>query len=97
MMIEPELAYDDKADQPGEELRQQTEELLAELRNAVRIMQLRYFELENEQRDDDREHPVAESLDAGEPQLALRKAREQSHGPSSSVLSPAREHAYEPV
>ena len=77
MMIEPELADNDEADQPAQELRQKIEELVRELGDAAMIGERWDLELQNEQRDDDGENAVAERLDAIEAKLAPGETAQQ--------------------
>jgi hypothetical protein len=94
MVIEPELADDDEADQPAQELGGELEQLMGEFADAGMILERRYLELEHEQRHHDGEHAVAESLDAGQAQLALPEAIEQSHRSSPSQLRRLHHRAY---
>jgi hypothetical protein len=50
MVIQPELADDDEADQPAQELRRQLDELTAQLAHAAMITQLGELELQHQQR-----------------------------------------------
>jgi hypothetical protein len=77
-----QFADDDEADQPAHEFRHQFNELIAEFADAGHLLELRRFELEHQQRDDDREHGVAERLGAGEAKFATRKALQKLHPPS---------------
>ncbi len=79
VVIQPELANNDEADQPAQELGEKLEQLMAKLVHAMMILQQWDFQFENEQCDDDRENPVAERLNAGEAQWTLRKAFQEMH------------------
>jgi hypothetical protein len=70
VVVEPELADDDEADEPAQELGQELDQLMPELGGARVFLERRNLELDDEQCDDDREHAVAERLDARTPQLA---------------------------
>lgn len=54
---------------------------MGEFPHAVMVAQRRDLQLEDQQGDDDREYPVAERLDAVQPQLSSRKAFQQTHAP----------------
>ena len=71
MVIEPELADDDEADKPAQEIGQEVDERVGEFTDAGMILERRHFELEDQQRHHDGKYAVAEGLDAGETQLAL--------------------------
>lgn len=57
VVIQPELANDDEADEPAQELREQIKQLMAEFARAAMIVQGWDFEFERQQGDDNREDP----------------------------------------
>jgi hypothetical protein len=60
-------------------LGQRLVQVVQELANAGVILERRYLQFKNEQRQDDGENAVAERLDAGEPQFAAAEAIKQTH------------------
>ena len=71
VMIEPELADNDEADQPAQEFWQLIEQRPPELTDVGMMIENRHLEIEHQQRHRDREDAVAEGLDAGKVQLTL--------------------------
>jgi hypothetical protein len=57
-----------------QKLREQIKEMMAKFAHAAMLVQRWDFEFENQQYDDNREDPVAECLNPGEAQFALRNA-----------------------
>jgi hypothetical protein len=88
VVIQPELADDDEADQPAEELREELAQVMAELAGAPGVPQRGHLQLEDEQRHDDREHAVAERLDPVR-RSAPRRKRLSS---STRLALPSRTH-----
>lgn len=74
VVVQPELADDDEADQPAQELGEQTKQLMAHFAHAAMIVQRGDFEVEDKQCDDYREYPVAECLNPVEAQFSWRKS-----------------------
>lgn len=87
MVVEPELADDDEADEPAEELWQQLAQRESELGHARMILEMRHLQLEHEQGDDDRKHAVAERLDSVQPQSAVREAGQKAHQENRFVFA----------
>jgi hypothetical protein len=78
-MIQPEFANDNEADQPAQEFRKQFKEMMSEFTHTAVLLHGRDLQLENQQRDDDCEDPITESLNSVEAELAPSKATEEAH------------------
>ncbi len=87
MVVEPELADDDEADEPAHELGQQLEQLVSKLTHARMFLERRHLQLEDEQCHHDGEDAVAEGFDAAQPQLPLRETVQKTH---SRAPAPSR-------
>lgn len=79
MVVEPEFADNHEGDQPAHEFRHQLDQLPTKFADACYILEMRHFQFEHQQRDDDREHRVAEGFGAGETELAAGEPFEKLH------------------
>jgi hypothetical protein len=79
VMVQPELADDDEADEPTQKFGQQFKQMMGQFAHARMVLERRDFEFENQQCDDDGENAVAERLDSAEPQLPLPETIQEAH------------------
>lgn len=79
VMVEPEFADDDEADEPAKELGKLIEQLMAEFGDAAGIVESGDAEIEDEEGDDNGEDAVTEGFDAVEAKVAAGESLEESH------------------
>ena len=79
MVIQPQLADDNKADQPAQKLREQSGQAAGQFTGAPLVVKHRNFEIQDQERDDDCRHAVRESFNSVEAQFTLRKTTEEPH------------------